>query len=510
MNFSSFSPTQSLRRFIVALLLIAAACCLQAQTISGYVFDECTGSGLEGAIIRISFNFNGSPPGGWSIPTYPDGSWNFSFFSSDPDGPYYISVSGGAASPTFYTYFRNQGNQSNFNFNLLPKNWSFTINGEAVSWQNNPQSPHILCQNQDNCLQLTGLNGEAFVPQAQHCFQIRHYVPDPHSGNPGQLLASSQCQNFARPQPNEPCGDQAFDINALLQGLPTIPPLIRLELWHFCCNQQCSPAETGLLNKEVVFVEVKNIGPAQACFMFEDPDGINLIMPGEDCENAVAYCQVDVEVDGTCSSGVIDQYWISVTEYDYNTCDFIRILADGVSNPTSINSLNDLDGINLNNYVRDHWVVDSNPIWPYFYLTNFPNNYEVTLFVKNECGVYSKSGWFDNSIQCLNQNQNGEKTQIYSQPMSKKIKQKESSLKIDVSPNPISDISFIRFQLPSDSKVLVKINNILGENLKSIALGVFSKGINELPIDLSELPSGRYMLIFSTDTELKTQMIVKY
>ena len=244
--------------------------------------------------------------------------------------------------------------------------------------------------------------------------------------------------------------------------------------------------------------------------MFEDPDGINLIMPGEDCENAVAYCQVDVEVDGTCSSGVIDQYWISVTEYDYNTCDFIRILADGVSNPTSINSLNDLDGINLNNYVRDHWVVDSNPIWPYFYLTNFPNNYEVTLFVKNECGVYSKSGWFDNSIQCLNQNQNGEKTQIYSQPMSKKIKQKESSLKIDVSPNPISDISFIRFQLPSDSKVLVKINNILGENLKSIALGVFSKGINELPIDLSELPSGRYMLIFSTDTELKTQMIVKY
>ena len=363
----------------------------------------------------------------------------------------------------------------------------------------------------DNCLKLTGLEGDPFVPRTDHCFQVRLYdVPDAGSGNPGVLLASSFCDDFVDRRPDIPCGDEAFDLNELFAGLTTIPPLMRLEVWHFCCNRECNPGETDLLNKEVVFIEVSEIGPAQACFMLEDPDGVNLIAPGTDCENAVAYCQVDVEIDGTCSSGAIDRYWMEVSEYDISTCQFIRVLADGSSHPTSISSLNDLDGINLNNYVRDHWVVDPNPQWPYFYLANPPKKFKVTLYVENACGVYSQTGWFDNSIQCLTGDGNGENSLMPPPVSNNELAQTGGGLNISIFPNPITDFSKLQFQLSNEVEVLIEVINISGEVLKRIEAGMLPKGINNFSLDLSGFPSGIYLLKIYAGDESVAVKVAKF
>lgn len=509
MNFSRFNSSRCLHNLLLVPYLMLLGLSLSAQTISGTVYDACRSVPIAGAELSISYH----PPGGAPVTDVfhadQNGFWNYSFFHGAPDVLYTIRVLGGASSPSQYFYHLSDGDQSGLDFNLLPKNWDITINGEEIFWQNNPQSPLTLCQNQNNCLQLTGLNGAPFEPMINHCFQVRLFATD-DSGAAGELLASSLCQNFTRPSFSDPCGDQAFDLNELLRSITALPPLIRLEVWHYCCNRECQPNENDLLNKEVAFVEVLEIGPAQACFMFEDPNGVDLIEPGTDCQNAVAYCQVDVDVDGTCSSGAIDHYWIEVSEYDINTCEFIRVLADGSSNPTTIGSLAELDGINLNNYVRDHWVADPNPQWPYFYLaSNPPRNFEVTLFVENACGTYSRTGWFNNSIQCLTGGGNDQNNLITPPTSNNRQAIIDDNIELLIYPNPVSDISNLRFQMREEEEVFIEVKSISGEILKKVEVGVFPKGINEFSMDFSGLPSGTYTLTVCAGDEAKVVKIAK-
>ncbi|TAK42609.1 MAG: T9SS type A sorting domain-containing protein [Saprospiraceae bacterium] len=482
---------------------------LTAQTIGGTVHDECSGAPIGGATIHISVNIPGSPPGSWSFPTAPNGTWNFSFFGGDPNGPYIITVSEGAHAPGFYTYYRSEGSKKGLDFDLLPDVFDITINGEAVSSQNNPSNPHTVCQNAVNCVELVANGGvDEFEPNTDYCYKLYLYSTDA-SGNPGQLLAESACQNFSRPDPVNPC-DPGFDLNALLHQAGQLPPVIRMEVRQFCCSSGCIPGEGTLVNTEVVFIEVSEIGPAQACFRFEDPNGVDLIEPGTDCENAVAYCQIDVEVDGTCSSGAIDHYWIEVSEYDINTCEFIRVLADGSSNPTTIGSLAELDGINLNNYVRDHWVADPNPQWPYFFLaSNPPRNFEVTLFVENACGVYSQTGWFNNSIQCLTGGGSGQNNLSAPPTSNSGLAIIDGNIEILIYPNPVSDISNLRFQLREEEEVFIEVKNISGETLKKVEVGILPKGINEFSMDFSGLPSGSYTLTVRAGDEAKVVKIAK-
>ncbi len=493
-------------RGLLAYILAFGAGQLSAETLSGYVYDECSGAPVVGAKIKLSI-----PLANYQATTDQNGLWVFNFLGSDPPGLYLITLSSpqGASSPGSYTHYHPGSSQSGLNFNVLPHVFGINMNGEEISWQNNPSSPHTVCSNVQNCIDLVP-TGEIPIENGPYCYKVSLYGTD-SGGSQGNLLAESDCESFGRLEIGNPCDHGSFDLTALLNGIVgELPSVIRMEVQQFCCQTNCVEAEGALVNTEVVFIEVLDIGLAQACFMFEDPDGVNLIVPGADCENAVAYCQVDVEVDGTCSSGAIDRYWMEVSEYDINTCDFIRVLADGSSNPTSIGSLNDLDGINLNNYVRDHWVVDPNPQWPYFLQANPPKNFEVTLFVENACGVYSKTGWFDNSIQCLTGGGNGENSIIAPLVSSNELAPLGGDLKILIFPNPVSDISKLRFQLSGEVEVLIEVSNISGEVLKKIEPGTLPKGINELSLDLSGLPSGSYTLKMYAGDESAVIRIAKF
>lgn len=496
-----------LRNFLSHGLLVLAlaftAGQLKAETLSGHVYDECSGAPVAGAEVSLSISL-----AVYHATTNQSGVWTFTYLDGDPPGQYLITLTSpaGASSPGYYIHYHPGGSQSGLDFTVLPDVFDITINGVAVSWQNNPANPHIICQNTSNCVELTGDGGAEFDPNTDYCYKLYLYNTDA-SGQQGQLLAESACWNFSRPDPQNPC-DPGFDLNALLQQILQLPPVIRMEVQQFCCNKACQPGEGSLVNTEVVYIQVLDIGPAQACFQLIDQNGVDLIDPGQDCASSVDYCQVGVSINGECSSGIIDRYWIVVSEYDINTCTFIRTLADGSSSPTSISSLSDLQAINLNNYVRDHWVADPNPQWPYFFLaSNPPKNFEVTLFVENVCGVFSQTGWFNNSVQCLTGG-GGDTRAMAASPSLGETPSTEIDFNIHLFPNPISGLAKLKFNLNNEASVIVEVMDYSGNILKRVEAGILPLGHNELSFDFSELPPGSFVVkVFAGDETATTRLM---
>ena len=494
------------RSATLAILFALFGWAATAQTISGKVFNECTGQPIAGAEVNISVNLPGQAGGSWTITTQVNGSWNFSFSGGDPNGPYIITVTGGAHAPGFYTYYRSEGSKKGLDFDLLPDVFDITINGEAVSSQNNPSNPHTVCQNAVNCVELVANGGvDEFEPNTDYCYKLYLYSTDA-SGNPGQLLAESDCQNFSRPDPVNPC-DPGFDLNALLHQAGQLPPVIRMEVRQFCCSSGCIPGEGTLVNTEVVFIEVLEIGPAQACFVFlGGANGDIPITPGANCQNAVSTCQDSPKLNGDCSVGEIDEFWIEINEYDPNTCEFVRTVADGSSNPTPLNSINDIQGLSLDLYVRNHWAVSGvNPPWDYF-VPGFPPitvqevsysgspespmRYDVTLFVKNDCGIISTSGWFTNTdASCYGGGGGDERSAL-----SGKNGQRQES-EVQAIPNPVTSNLEIRYFLEEPTSVSVSIYDMTGKVVVSDDTVYQEAGLNRQIIDASSFPKGMYYFV---------------
>jgi hypothetical protein len=59
-------------------------------------------------------------------------------------------------------------------------------------------------------------------------------------------------------------------------------------------------------------------------------------------------------------------------------------------------------------------------------------------------------------------------------------------------PNPFNPVTTIKFNVPEDSRVTLKIYNTIGQEVKSVIDDFQSAGQKSINIDLSELPSGLY------------------
>jgi hypothetical protein len=78
-------------------------------------------------------------------------------------------------------------------------------------------------------------------------------------------------------------------------------------------------------------------------------------------------------------------------------------------------------------------------------------------------------------------------------------------------PNPFNPITKIKYQLPEDTRVIMKVFNILGEEIKTIVNGFQSGGYKEIAFNGEALPSGFYFYQLQTDkfTDVKKMLLVK-
>ena len=79
---------------------------------------------------------------------------------------------------------------------------------------------------------------------------------------------------------------------------------------------------------------------------------------------------------------------------------------------------------------------------------------------------------------------------------------------ISVSPNPVTDITAVRFNLEKDEIISILLTDASGKQIQQLqVLGV--KGLNNKTINMASLPNGTYQLIVKTSGEIKTTTVVK-
>ncbi len=78
-------------------------------------------------------------------------------------------------------------------------------------------------------------------------------------------------------------------------------------------------------------------------------------------------------------------------------------------------------------------------------------------------------------------------------------------------PNPFNPTTKIKYQLPQESYVTIKLYDILGRELKVLTATQHDAGIHELKFDGSDLPSGTYIyrITAGSFTESKKMLLVK-
>ncbi|MFN8437090.1 MAG: alkaline phosphatase D family protein [Cytophagales bacterium] len=83
------------------------------------------------------------------------------------------------------------------------------------------------------------------------------------------------------------------------------------------------------------------------------------------------------------------------------------------------------------------------------------------------------------------------------------------SLILSVSPNPASDYIMINYALNTNSLVEVNITNIQGKKIKNLVSENQSNGVYQNDFDISEIPSGMYLLVIKTKNYTSIKKIIK-
>lgn len=78
-------------------------------------------------------------------------------------------------------------------------------------------------------------------------------------------------------------------------------------------------------------------------------------------------------------------------------------------------------------------------------------------------------------------------------------------------PNPFNPVTTIKFSLPSDSKVVVKVYNALGEEVRTLINGTFEAGYHQVNFNASSLSSGVYLYTIEAGefTSVKKMVLLK-
>jgi flagellar hook assembly protein FlgD len=75
-------------------------------------------------------------------------------------------------------------------------------------------------------------------------------------------------------------------------------------------------------------------------------------------------------------------------------------------------------------------------------------------------------------------------------------------------PNPFNPSTTIKFGLPTDSKVVLEVYNIIGEKVKTLVNKSISAGYHEVEFTGTALPSGIYIYKLATEGFTSTKKFV--
>jgi len=81
-------------------------------------------------------------------------------------------------------------------------------------------------------------------------------------------------------------------------------------------------------------------------------------------------------------------------------------------------------------------------------------------------------------------------------------------LRIESCPNPFSTVTTVKIYLPENSNVSLKVFDVLGREIETLAEGTLSRGIHRLQWDAEEMASGVYYCRFTAGSHTETHSMV--
>jgi len=82
-------------------------------------------------------------------------------------------------------------------------------------------------------------------------------------------------------------------------------------------------------------------------------------------------------------------------------------------------------------------------------------------------------------------------------------------LKVNISPNPATDITNLTFNILESNNIVLSLYNMNGQLIKNIDQGQKTPGTYNYPINLSHLPSGVYVLTLQTNKKKYSLKVIK-
>jgi hypothetical protein len=209
-----------------------------------------------------------------------------------------------------------------------------------------------------------------------------------------------------------------------------------------------------------------------------------------------------------------------------------RVGSDSIRANVTVTNFTELTGTyNLRVMAVERWVVYTTPpgtngetVFGNVFRRSFPSS--TGTVIPNTAGThnftftyYREPTWQDSSIYTMAFIQNdadktilnagrpgmlvGIEPYINETPSSFELKQNY--------PNPFNPTTNIKFSMPENSFVTLKVFNVLGKEIKTLVEGNQQKGTYNISFDASNLPSGIYFYTLKTNNfvETKKMMLVK-
>jgi hypothetical protein len=78
-------------------------------------------------------------------------------------------------------------------------------------------------------------------------------------------------------------------------------------------------------------------------------------------------------------------------------------------------------------------------------------------------------------------------------------------------PNPFNPVTTITFELEAETRVLIKVYNLLGSEVATLVDGVESAGSHRVEFNAADLPSGVYLCKLRTEagTEMRKMLLAR-
>ncbi len=268
-----------------------------------------------------------------------------------------------------------------------------------------------------------------------------------------------------------------------------------MEIQQSCCQTGCVQAEGALVNTEVVFIEVLDIGLADADFKLIDgtvPSGISdrsETRPGP----SIGEASCGIFVQNYTSGNEIESYQVVLEEVDCQGPENAVLIHDSGILPAPNGDLPATYPFN-------------GPTNGFFLTENTANRcFKVTLTIFNPCGGETVSSYFTIDQNCpfclIAPPDNG---------IGMANAANMSLQKVEAFPNPINeDVSF-RFEIHEPKNVSLIIYDITGKQLQhSLKDQYYDIGNHVLSRDLPGLPSGIYPYRLLIGEEVFSGKLVK-